>query len=190
MQSNWPSLPNWVLSKVVESSSKSGQIWSNSSSCSPGPGAGSGAQHGHVSSSGTTSTSGQLSTPISHFSFNPSAGKAAIGGGLAAVLQAAGGLLRFLGRGGSSKSEKRHRAGRGKPKKDAITIRAGSEILKLGGASKIYRDHMESAVASRGAASLLLNRVTSLLLENLNKIRNRNALPTALAAMLPPLTNR
>ncbi|CAM6088960.1 unnamed protein product [Calypogeia fissa] len=187
MQGNWPSLPNWVFSKVVKSSSDSGQIWSNSSTYSPGPGAGSGL-HGHVHSSPATSTSGQISTPVSHFHFNPSAGKAAIGGGLAAVLQAAGGLLRFLGRGGS-KLERKRRTGQANSKKDVISIKAGPEFLKFGGATKFYRDHMGKGFASPGAASLLLNRVTSMLVENFSKIRSSNALPVAVAAMMPPLTN-
>ncbi|KAL2608348.1 hypothetical protein R1flu_026921 [Riccia fluitans] len=116
--------------------------------------------------------------------FNPSAGKAAIGGGLNAVLQAAGGLLRLLGKGGPTNFERRRK------KKQQVKgdggVKLGTEVTEFNKAAvSTYRNK----TTGRGSASVFFTRVTSVLFAKLGKMRDRNALPTILASLLPPLLN-
>ncbi|BBN12590.1 protein MpPKS/CHS-like3 [Marchantia polymorpha subsp. ruderalis] len=178
MQGNWPGLPNWVFN--ASPPLEPGEKWSRSSSCSPRPGAG--ACSGSHSGSITPPAKGHVAKPFPLSSFSPSAGKAAIGGGLNAVLQAAGGLLRLLGKGGSTNFEKRRRKNQRQLKRDT-GVKVGAEVTEFNAAVSTYGSNL----SGRGSASVLLTRVTSVLFGRLGKMRERNALPTILAALLPPL---
>ncbi|KAL3687190.1 hypothetical protein R1sor_013499 [Riccia sorocarpa] len=176
MQGNWPGLPSWVFHASPPLGT--GAKWSSSSSYSPGAGQ-SGACSGKHNGSNSVPASGHVSKPSPLSGFSPSVGKAAIGGGLNAVLQAAGGLLRFLGKGRPSNSERRRK--QSQMKRDGVKL--GNEVSQFKAAVGTYRSNMRE----RGRASLFFTRVTTVLFGTLGKMRDRNAIPTILAALLPPL---
>lgn len=116
-----------------------------------------------------------LSSYSSNSSSSPIPGKLALGNGMAAVLHAAGSFLRFLGHKDGDKGSRRLRKNKEKFKK--------SKDLKI---INCPETRILSISTNGGLTSFFFARISSVLRGGWSKLKSQDALPTMLAAVLPP----
>ena len=188
MQGSWPDFRSVVFNVSINA-----DLLSQSSSARTGLNGGSNANPSHtpLSSSGGSSSSHsppipevKLNSNLSLYpsSSNPLPGKSALGSGIAAVLYAAGGFLRLLKHGDLDGRSKRHSGKRAKPSNlhDLKMVKSTPGPTGHGG-------RILSISINGNSTSFLLSRIASLLKGSWGKLKNHGALPSMLAAILPPM---
>lgn len=190
MQGPWPNFGSWMFEVSPASDGFSESAPSTGPGCSNGSGSTSRVRPGPMPSSISSSNPN-----MSHFSdFSalspstpyPSSGNVILGGRIIAVLQAAGGFLWLLKNGdligrGDPVASRGDGNGKNGAMADIKPSKLGSRGLGYGGGI------ITVSMGRGGAASLLLNRVTSLVCDGWGKLKMDGTFPAMLAAILPPL---